>query len=72
MQLSPSALASIQQLLQLIQVQFVVEVRLLRTASQSCCAEVDGKTKCKFVLQHFLRCVIELLCIRFITVHYVA
>lgn len=49
MQLSQSVLASIQQLLQLIQVQFVVEVHSLKTASQLHCVEVeDGKTKCKF------------------------
>lgn len=48
-QLSPFVLANIQQLLQLIQVQFVGEVRSLRTASQLHCVEVeDGRTKCKF------------------------
>lgn len=72
MQLSLSALASIQQLLQLIQVQFVVEVRSLRTASPLCCEEVDGKTKCEFVLEHFLKRVVQLLCVRFLTLRSVA
>lgn len=52
LQLSPSVLANIQQLLQLIQVQFVGEVHSLRTASQLHCVEVeDGRTKCKFGLK---------------------